>query len=87
MSRQRLMRISSCSQVPRASGPWSVTMRALWPRTAPISARWSWMLRSRVMMSQPRVATCGSQSTSRVAGVIVHGGLRRLCMTPPGSPG
>ena len=80
MSRQRLMKISNCSQVPRASGPCSVTMRALWSRTAPISARWSWMLRSRVTMSQPRrgdlrypvlVEGCGGDRARRTA-TLVH---------------
>jgi hypothetical protein len=57
-----------------ASSAARFTIRAPLERTASISARWSWMRWSRVMMSHSWRAVWGIQTASSVAGsVMVHG--------------
>lgn len=86
--RHCVSRTSSWAQVPIASRPARATMRAPLSRTAAISARFTAMLLSRVMISQSRRVTSGIQPGSNVAGeAIGHASRRRLNRSPPGSPG
>lgn len=79
---------SSCCHVFRASLPVSAIIFAPFSRTAAISARWSWIRLSLVMINHWRSATSGIQTRSNVAGsVIGHGGRVRRWSVAPGSPG
>jgi hypothetical protein len=49
---------------------------ALFSRTAVISLRFWVIMLSRVMISQPRAATCGIQSVSSTSGLVIGHGTR-----------
>jgi hypothetical protein len=62
----------------RASLPVSAIIFAPFSRTAAISARWSWIRLSLVMINHWRSATSGIQTRSSVAGSLIgHGGRVR----------
>ena len=88
MRRHWVITISSWSHVVLASGPARATRQAAWSRTAATSARCRLILLSRVMTTQPWLATAGIQTGSGVDGAVIgHAGRRRFLTAAPGSPG
>src|SRR6266705_4834187 len=85
MARHWFITISSWSQVFFASLPARAIMRALLSRTASISALWSWMWPSLVMISHPWRAVSGIHT--RVVSLGVRDGTRRALAKMDGPAG